>query len=152
MNWTIPTSRVLVPFDFSQAARDALAVALELAARPGAIDVVFVMAPPTPPAPGVAWGELDLESMRGQAEHSLASAVREAAGDGCVSHVLIGTPANRLVEFAREHDCDLVVISSHGRRGVERWLMGSVAERVVRFAPCSVLVLRAEQTVGERGA
>jgi len=58
-----------------------------------------------------------------------------------------GTPAAQVVEAAHEHGASLVVQASHGRRGLSRWLLGSVAEGVVRHAPCPVLTLR----IGARG-
>lgn len=60
-----------------------------------------------------------------------------------------GDPASQIQRLAEEHDCDLVVLGSHGRRGLERFLMGSVAELVVRRAHCPVLV--AKQRVPEPG-
>jgi len=54
----------------------------------------------------------------------------------------VGTPAAEVVEAARDHGAGLVVQASHGRRGLSRWLLGSVAEGVVRHAPCPVLTLR----------
>ena len=47
-----------------------------------------------------------------------------------------------ICDFARDHDADLIVISSHGRTGISRLVIGSVAERIVRYAPCPLLVLR----------
>ncbi len=148
MSWKSKKSAVLVPFDFTDNAREALSVALGFVDDKSAIDVVYVMAPPTPPAPGLLWGDLDVEGMRDRAEKALEAALADAGATGCQTHVLMGSPATRLVEFANERGCDLVVIPSHGRHGLERWLMGSVAERVVRLAPCPVLVLRAETPGG----
>ena len=51
-------------------------------------------------------------------------------------------PAKAICEYAEGHDIDLIVVGSHGRGGMERWLIGSVAERVVRHAPCDVYVVR----------
>jgi nucleotide-binding universal stress UspA family protein len=51
-------------------------------------------------------------------------------------------PARGVVELAHELDADLVVVGSHGRRGVRRWILGSVAEVAARHAPCSTLIVR----------
>lgn len=51
-------------------------------------------------------------------------------------------PARAICDYAQDHDVDLIVIGSHGRGGMERWLIGSVAERVVRHASCNVYVVR----------
>jgi nucleotide-binding universal stress UspA family protein len=57
-----------------------------------------------------------------------------------------GDPADAVIQYANEHGIDLIVCGTHGRRGLDRFVMGSVAERIVRLAPCAVL------TVGGRGA
>jgi nucleotide-binding universal stress UspA family protein len=60
-----------------------------------------------------------------------------------VHHVLLeGHPATEIVRFAQDATIDLIVMGTHGRTGLERLLMGSVAEKVMREAPCSVLVVK----------
>jgi nucleotide-binding universal stress UspA family protein len=56
--------------------------------------------------------------------------------------VKFGTPATEIAKFAEEHQADLIVLPSHGRTGLARLMIGSVAERVVRLAHCPVLVIR----------
>jgi nucleotide-binding universal stress UspA family protein len=51
-------------------------------------------------------------------------------------------PAKAICEYAEQHSVDLIVVGSHGRGGMERWLIGSVAERVVRHAPTNVFIVR----------
>jgi nucleotide-binding universal stress UspA family protein len=53
----------------------------------------------------------------------------------------VGTPAEAIVDYARDHNCDLIVIGTHGRTGLTHMLMGSVAEKVVRLAECPVMVV-----------
>ncbi|MGE3807657.1 MAG: universal stress protein [Gemmataceae bacterium] len=68
-----------------------------------------------------------------------------------IKHVLqAGDPVNEIVNAARELDCDLIVMSTHGRRGLSRLLMGSVAEKVVRRAPCPVLTVKEPQPEAAR--
>jgi nucleotide-binding universal stress UspA family protein len=63
----------------------------------------------------------------------------------------IGTPAEEIVHYAQDREIDLIVMGTHGRRGVAHLLLGSVAEHVVRTAPCPVLLVRQqEHTVAER--
>lgn len=57
-------------------------------------------------------------------------------------HARIGTPAEQILNLAAEAGADAIVIGTHGRRGLQRWLIGSVAERVVRYAECPVVVVR----------
>ena len=61
---------------------------------------------------------------------------------GATANSVIGTPAGSIVEYAGGHDIDLIVMGTHGRGGMSHLLMGSVAERVVRTAPCPVLTVR----------
>jgi nucleotide-binding universal stress UspA family protein len=71
--------------------------------------------------------------------------VKEAAqkeGVAVKAFVLSGRPADAIIETAQEKNADLIVLGSHGRTGVERLLMGSVAERVIVLASCPVLVVK----------
>jgi nucleotide-binding universal stress UspA family protein len=56
--------------------------------------------------------------------------------------VLVGVPYRRIIDTAADESADLIVMGTHGRTGVQHWMLGSVAERVVRLAPCPVLVTR----------
>ena len=55
------------------------------------------------------------------------------------------SPAAAIVEYAKEHNIDLVILGTHGRGAMAKLFMGSVAERVTRYAPCPVLVVRAKK-------
>ena len=61
-----------------------------------------------------------------------------------VRHVDTGVPFLEVIRYAREHDIDLIVLGTHGRTGLVHMLMGSVAEKIVRKAPCPVLTVRPE--------
>jgi nucleotide-binding universal stress UspA family protein len=68
-----------------------------------------------------------------------------------VRYLLVeGNPAAEILSAAREGNCDLIVMGTHGRTGLNRLLMGSVAEEVVRKAPCPVLTVRADVPAGLR--
>ena len=74
-----------------------------------------------------------------------AKAVKEAAakeGVAVQAFVMTGKPADAIIETAREKNADLIVVGSHGRTGLERLLMGSVAERVIVMSTCAVLVAK----------
>jgi universal stress protein A len=60
-----------------------------------------------------------------------------------------GMAADAIVEVAKEKHCDLIVLGTHGRKGLARWFSGSVADSVTRHAPCHVLALRSSQTEAE---
>ena len=67
---------------------------------------------------------------------------------GVAHEVLTGPAASEIVEYARSHDMDLIVMGTHGRRGLSHLLMGSVAERVLRTAHCPVLTVKVTEQVG----
>ena len=89
--------------------------------------------------------ESSWEGVRNALEHegeTALEAVERRAGDIEVrTTVLEGSPAQDIVEFAVEEDCDLIVMGTHGRAGVDRWILGSVAERVVRNSRVPVLTV-----------
>jgi nucleotide-binding universal stress UspA family protein len=148
-DWTLHKQRVLVPFDFSEASRKALQVARSFVSGSpsgdnGSVAVVHVITPPPITAPGrLLRGPFDEERAIAQG----FAALREALSDDGVpefeAHVRVASnPAEEIVEFAERELTELIIISSHARTGFDRWLIGSTAERVVRLAPCPVLVLR----------
>ena len=144
VEWKQTKSSVLVPFDFSLSAEDALKVARNFVAKPDHVTVLHVIAPSAPAGPGTSFVEFDEDAVRSQAHRALREAVEKLGFTGFQAQVRAGKPADVVTEYAREHGSDLIIIPSHGRTGMERFFLGSVAERVVRLAPCPVLVLRAE--------
>jgi len=142
MSWNAKKRAVLVPFDFSEASKGALEVARGFVERASSVSVLHVVSPPLPTTPGIVWGTYDEEELKARALRSLREALVAAGCADFDAHVAMGRPAEEIAELARDEATELIVIPSHSRRGMERWLLGSVAERVVRLAPCPVLVLR----------
>jgi nucleotide-binding universal stress UspA family protein len=147
--WTLHKHRVLVPFDFSEASRKALHVARTFvpdlgAPEGGCVSVVHVVTPPPVTAPGrLLRGPFDEERAIAQGFTALREALADAGMPEFEPHVRVASnPAEEIVSFAEREQTELIVISSHARKGFDRWLIGSTAERVVRLAPCPVLVLR----------
>lgn len=147
-----PPKRILVPFDFSEHSKHALAYAGTLAEVHGAEVWLLHVGPSTPaisgPLPDVTaaqakvWTELLAER-----EAALVKELSKVAGDWTKRVTLhqawrSGEPSNAIMEFADEKDIELVVMGSHGRTGVKRALLGSVAERTVRLCQRPVLVVR----------
>jgi nucleotide-binding universal stress UspA family protein len=145
-------SRILVPTDFSAASEAALEYAVTLADRFGAsLHLLHVV---EDPFVGGAFGsELYITSVPAMRAHL----VDEAAQRLCrilgqedrerlkaTSEVRVGAPAAAIREAAHVQHCDLVVMGTHGRSGMAHLLLGSVAEKVVRHAPCPVLTVRNE--------
>ncbi len=136
--------------DFSESSRLAMLKAAEIAGRLGAdLELVHVHTPP--PAAGTDWlvAPADVgEATVVEAENSMAMWRDEAeriARRAVRSTVVLGDAATELVRLAHARPFDLVVVGTHGRRGLKRLVLGSVAERVVREAPCAVLVVRRPQ-------
>lgn len=139
-----PLDRILVPTDFSDPADHALRYARELAGRDGAeiLPVHVIEELTVPLVYDVDVAPLDTEDVRRRAR----SAMQEEAETKRV-RVVSGHPGRRIVEVADEEDVDLIVIATHGRSGLSRVVLGSVAETVIRQAHCPVLTLRADGAV-----
>jgi nucleotide-binding universal stress UspA family protein len=143
--------RILVPIDFSDYSREALRTARDWAALYGAsLDLLHVVEEDLHPAfyvGGVtsiydAVPDLD-DKVRAKLQQ-FAEAVDDGDAPGAIrTHVRTGSVANGITTFVEEHDVDLVALSTHGRSGLERFFLGSVAEKVVRHVPCPVLTMKA---------
>jgi nucleotide-binding universal stress UspA family protein len=141
--------RLLAPVDFSEPSRQALQYAVGLARRLDAALTVCHVVSPVPPSRRWTTLARDLEAEAvQQAERILARWVKPAASSlgGIQTRVLVGTPRDQIIQQATALQADLVVMATHGRRGLARWLLGSTAEAVVRHAPCPVLVVRPKGT------
>lgn len=141
--------RILVAVDGSSQSDEALEHALS--AFPDADVTVLTVVDPVDvgyagsAGPDVTGGETAWNAQaREHAERVLERAAETAAASGRdVDTVqIIDRPARGIVDYAEEHDVDTIVVGSHGRTGVSRILLGSVAEKVVRRAPCKVTVVR----------
>ena len=141
MAW-LPKKDVVVPIDFSDDSLSAVDTALELVAGPSQIHVIHVLPMLTVAEPGVVWEPVDDESRRSHAEDALRQRLSDERYRGIKIEVTIGDPGHEIADYAQEQQADLVIMPSHGRTGIRRLLIGSVAERVVRLAHCPVLVLK----------
>jgi nucleotide-binding universal stress UspA family protein len=142
MAWKLdPEKIVLLPFDFSDAATEALATARDMVARTELLWILHVVPPVSSASPGFLMGEVDPDTLRAQADTALAKAISEAGFGEARRRIAIGDPASEIIDVAREIDAHVIVMPSRGKTGLRRWMIGSVAEKVVRQAPCPVLVL-----------
>jgi nucleotide-binding universal stress UspA family protein len=141
---------IIVATDFGDSSRRAVDIAVDLATRFAArLTVVHVIEDVVPPYPtdGIAAIPVsvfeDLErSAQSELDRVLLSMKDRAP---LVEGVLRkGQPAAEILAHAEETACDLVVVGTHGRRGPARWLLGSVAEKLVRAAPAPVLTVRGD--------
>jgi nucleotide-binding universal stress UspA family protein len=141
----LPIRTILHATDFSERAGDAFQLACVLAQDYDArLIVLHVHEPPPPPIIG-EFGYMppdvgpDRASLRGRLAELRPSDPRIA-----VEHELCeGDPAAEILRLAQKRQCDLIVMGTHGRTGLDRLLMGSVAEAVLRKAPCPVLTVKA---------
>jgi nucleotide-binding universal stress UspA family protein len=134
--------RILCPIDFSKHSDAALAYASTLAHQARAkLLLVYVDDTQIPYDAGFS-GYVPPPYETEQLEKQLNEIRPTIEEVECEHHLLFGHPADAIVGFAKAHDIDLIVMGTHGRTGVARLLMGSVAESVVRRAECPVLTLR----------
>jgi len=142
--------RVLFASDFSPASRRAFATAMTLTRSAGAkLIVLHVIEPVVPMAPdqyylaSAAWDEID-RNTRTWAGQQLAGVVRTAKKHGvtATTRIVDGVAATEIVRAARSLKADLIVLGTHGRTGLSRLLLGSVATRVVATATCPVVTVR----------
>ncbi len=141
MSW-LPKQNVIVPVDFSTQSLTAIQTALELTGSLKNVHVIHVVVPLATVTVGEVWVAEDVESRISAAREYLAKFLEEHALTGVTSEVREGDPGLQIAEYASSIQADLVVIPSHGRHGVQRLLLGSVTERVLRHVECPILVLR----------
>jgi nucleotide-binding universal stress UspA family protein len=148
------TKKILCPTDFSEGSKQAIRLAARLASQWNAElvlvhswfipTIAYSMEAPFPPYAVTRIVE--------DAQHNLDAAVRDAIAAGAktaTGTLLNGTPWHAIVSELENKKFELCVIGTHGRTGLSRILLGSVAEKVIRHAPCSVLAVRPDSTIGE---
>jgi nucleotide-binding universal stress UspA family protein len=139
--------RIIMATDFSSPSREAFVAAVTRARDDGAaLYLVHVVEPAALGLTGVSTDEQLLARMADESGELLEYWKADALGRGvrevkCLQ--LTGVAWRAIVAAALEHAADLIVVGTHGRSGLHHLLLGSVAERVVQHAPCSVLVARA---------
>ena len=149
----IALEHILVATDFSEPSEVAVRYGRDLARSYGAtlhvIHVIEDMLALYAPELGFALADVE-RNLEAAVQRDLASTIGEAGSDANVRAVVTRAPnvAHAITEYARTHGIDLIVVGTHGRGAVSRFLMGSVAERVVRTAPCPVLTVHARERDG----
>ena len=144
-----PFRRILVATDFTPASEPALEEAIELAKGDGT-ELLIAHAyqlPNVPEAESVAGDVYDewVQSLRDRVVDRLKPLVEKAGSEGIRAEALIltGAPYEAITQAAEEQGADLVIMGTHGRKGVSRLFLGSVASRVISTAPCPVLTVHA---------
>ena len=137
--------KILVPVDGSAYSLKAVETACDLAKAQAPASVVLT-------AVAIQIAELEegvyiAEKMKAQAEIALAKAKEVAQGKGITAEVILATgasPADEIVQVAKDQQADLIVIGSRGLAGKTRSFLGSTASQVVTYSPCSVLVVKTQ--------
>lgn len=137
---------ILVATDFSETSEQALDYAVALATKLGAklylINAISLPSFGVVPELGVAATSTMIEGIVADNQRSLDKVVAAKAPVKIHPVMRTGDPRDLIVDTASEVGADLIVMGTHGRRGVTRALLGSVAEGVLRHAPCPVLTIR----------
>lgn len=140
--------KILFPTDFSTSSDAPLAYATALARDSGAtLLIVHVEEPPLAYGGGEMYYGAPEPDFAGL-ERMLANVRPTDPAVPCERRLLTGSPAQTIVELATAEKVDLIVLGTHGRTGLRRLLMGSVAEAVIHAAPCPVLIYRAPSQKG----
>jgi nucleotide-binding universal stress UspA family protein len=133
-------SSIVVGTDGSETAREAVRQATRLAATVGARIELVSAYQPVPESPPQGWSV----SPRSDVEELLREAAEEIKGAGVdvTTYARQGDPAAALLDVAEERRADLIVVGNRGMTGADRFLLGSVPNKVSHHAPCSVLIIR----------
>ena len=147
---TIRIQKILLPTDFSEYSAAAMKYACELATKFDAeLHLLHTLETHLASTPNFGLG-LDLpkyvSESKAAAEKSLAGVLDPKWSEGrrVVTAIVEGSPKTEIIGYARKLNIDLIVLATHGRSGLAHVIMGSVAESVVRTAPCPVLTVRPE--------
>lgn len=141
-------TKIMVATDGSEPVRRAVETAVEIAKISGAklygVYVIPYGRPLIAYPRDVGWERATLEHFRAEGKEATAYVENSAKAENVeVESVLLeGDPASEIVDFAEENNIDLIVMGTHGRTGFQKFLLGSVAERVVRHSKKAVLVVR----------
>lgn len=141
-------SKILIPLDGSDLAEEALEAAVPLARAFGAPVLLLGVLDLTAGMYDVYSEAFSPVDLRAQLETfldaALARAQAQAEGEGLTASrfLRVGVPPEEIADLAQEQGVDLIVMTTHGRKGLSHVLLGSVTERVIRTAPCPVLVVR----------
>lgn len=133
---------VVVPVDFSQDSVAAIRAGLDRVESPSDLHVVHVLTELDYSSPGVLREFATHENRKQVAQQHLDELIDSAGAKGVHGVIIEGDPGLTCADYAKKIGAELIVVASHGRHGVRRFLLGSTAERIIRHAHCSVLVLR----------
>lgn len=134
--------RILVPTDFSEKSLQALKETIAFAESLSNVYAVHVLKPLEATEPGIVWESVNDEKRAETIQKLFDEKFPSSEYEGLNFAIEAGDPAATIIDYAEQQKMDLIVMPSRGRSGISRFFMGSIAERVVRFAHCPVLVLK----------
>lgn len=141
--------KIMVATDGSKPARKAIETGIDIAKLSGAkIYAVYVVVPTTHSARNFGWEKAAMEHFRNEGKRAtgFVEETAKVAGIEVESVLLEGHPADEIVKFAEQNDIEMIVMGTLGKTGLDRFLLGSVAENVVRHSKIPVLVVRGENS------
>jgi nucleotide-binding universal stress UspA family protein len=141
MSW-FENKTLVVPIDLSDPSISALDEALAMADSPARIHIIHVLHDSLGVGPEFGLSVIDLEVQIRETTQALHDRFHGPRYEGLTIHVCYGDPGIEITQYAEEIKADAIIMPSHGRRGLKRLLIGSVAERVVRLSHCPVFVLK----------
>jgi nucleotide-binding universal stress UspA family protein len=147
----IQLKQILVPIDFSEHSKKALQYAIPFARQFQAKIIALYVVEPTIYPADFSFGQVGIPNieteLQSKGEQELKTLLTEIVGGRVPAEALVrtGLPFVEVINFAHESDIDLIIVATHGHTGVEHILFGSTAEKIVRKAPCPVLVVRSDE-------
>ncbi len=141
----VKIQQIIVPVDYTKSTDKLVAYAVSLAEKLSAvIHFVHVVADfPGDAMIGAPYAQEYQDKIFAASQEKMTALVENSQKKcpGCTGEVVYGDPVDQIIDFARSKNADLIIISTHGARGLEKILLGSVAERVLKGAHCPVLIM-----------
>lgn len=147
----ITLQKILVPIDFSEYSKKALHYAIPFARQFNAKIILLYVVEPTIYPADFSFGQIGMPNveneLRVKGEQELNELITGEVKGAVPAEALVkvGLPFVEVVSYAKDEGVDLIIVATHGHTGVEHILFGSTAEKIVRKAPCPVLVVRADE-------
>jgi len=150
-DYNVKPKKILVPYDFSDLSQKSLHYAINFSRKfHSKIDLLYVYDQDVHPAL-YAWGMKSIKEMipdiKTRAEKNIQQEIKKqhASNMNITYHVEDGKPHRQIIQFAKEKGHDLIIIATHSHKGIDRFLLGSVTEKVVRLAHSAVLTLKVDE-------
>ena len=136
------SAKIVIPIDFSGESRAAIKAGINIGGDASRLHLVHVILPLDSVTVGRFLKRVNSKQRLASIEEKLAKLTQECGATEATTVILHGTPGLEIADYAKTQGADLIVMPSHGYHGIKRLVLGSVAERVIRHAECSVLILR----------